>query len=134
MSTVTKEAVLDALRQVQDPDLHKDIVTLGFVRDIDIDGARVGFEIQLTTPACPAKEALEQAARDAVSGLPGVEEVAIDMTAQTPRLSQSVARLLAAGTTFRYRHTIRAATPRLSRCEPRQKQREIIVSTTPRYT
>lgn len=78
----TPEAVLDALRQVQDPDLHRDIVTLGFVKDIEIDGPKVSFKVQLTTPACPVKDILQQQAHDVVAALPGVEEVEVEMTAQ----------------------------------------------------
>ena len=62
MATVTEAAVLDALRAVKDPDLHKDIVTLGFVKDLRIDGDRVGFTIELTTPACPVKDLLRDQA------------------------------------------------------------------------
>ena len=48
--SVTKEAVLASLRAVQDPDLHKDIVTLGFVKEVEIQGGDVAFTIELTTP------------------------------------------------------------------------------------
>ena len=51
--SVSQEQVLAALRAVQDPDLHKDIVTLGFVKDVKIAGSEVDFTIELTTPACP---------------------------------------------------------------------------------
>src|SRR5574339_428158 len=81
-SAVTEAAVLDALRAVKDPDLHKDIVTLGFVKDLRIDGDRVGFTIELTTPACPVKDLLRDQARAAVSALPGVTSVDVQMTAQ----------------------------------------------------
>ncbi|MBL8142490.1 MAG: Mrp/NBP35 family ATP-binding protein [Acidobacteria bacterium] len=80
-SSLTESAVLDALRVVRDPDLHKDIVALGFVKDVRIDGGRVSFTIQLTTPACPVKDLLRDQARAAVSQLPGVTDVAIEMTA-----------------------------------------------------
>jgi ATP-binding protein involved in chromosome partitioning len=46
---VTREQVMDALRTIQDPDLHKDIVTLGFVKDLKVDGETVDFTIELTT-------------------------------------------------------------------------------------
>ena len=76
------EQVLDALRQVMDPDLHRDIVTLGFVKDLKIEGARVSFKIELTTPACPVKDLLHDQARAVVLALPGVEEVEAEMTAR----------------------------------------------------
>src|ERR1051326_6847889 len=55
MSRLTEKVVLDALRQIKDPDLHKDIVTLGFIKDLSINGGVVSFRIVLTTPACPVK-------------------------------------------------------------------------------
>jgi ATP-binding protein involved in chromosome partitioning len=75
-----KEAVLDALRTVKDPDLHKDIVTLNFIKDLKIDNDKVSFTIELTTPACPVKKDLEQWAREAVLKVSGVREVQIQMT------------------------------------------------------
>ncbi|MSQ23500.1 MAG: MRP family ATP-binding protein [Chloroflexi bacterium] len=77
---VTAEQVLDALRVVNDPDLHRDIVALGFVQQLAIEGPRVKFDIVLTTPACPVKGELHDQARSAVLGIPGVEDVAINMT------------------------------------------------------
>ena len=79
---VSEAAVLEALRAVKDPDLHKDIVALGFVKNLRLDGGRVGFTIELTTPACPVKDLMRDQARAAVSALPGVEMVDIEMTAQ----------------------------------------------------
>ncbi len=77
----TAPAVLDALRGVRDPDLHKDIVTLGFVKNLVVDGGRVAFTIELTTPACPVKDQMRDQARDLVSRVPGVTDVQIEMTA-----------------------------------------------------
>jgi ATP-binding protein involved in chromosome partitioning len=74
--------ILQALTAVKDPDLHKDIVKLGFVKDVAVDGGKVSFTIELTTPACPVKEQLKEQARTAVMQLPGVREVDITMTAQ----------------------------------------------------
>jgi ATP-binding protein involved in chromosome partitioning len=81
MGTTTEAAVLEALKAVKDPDLHKDIVTLGFVKQLKIDGGRVAFVIELTTPACPVKDLLRDQARAAVAALPGVRDVEIEMTA-----------------------------------------------------
>jgi ATP-binding protein involved in chromosome partitioning len=78
----TEAAVLDALRAVQDPDLHQDIVTLGFVKDLRICGDQVAFQIELTTPACPVKDLMKGQAERAVKALPGVASVAIEMTAR----------------------------------------------------
>jgi ATP-binding protein involved in chromosome partitioning len=82
---ITEQLVLDALRQIQDPDLHKDIVTLGFIKDLKIDGGIVSFRIVLTTPACPVKAEMESAARDLVGALPGVTAVAVTMDAEVPK-------------------------------------------------
>jgi len=81
MGAVSEAAVLEALRAVQDPDLHKDIVALGFVKELRVDGGRVGFTIELTTPACPVKDLMRDQAREAVSAVAGVTDVAIEMTA-----------------------------------------------------
>jgi ATP-binding protein involved in chromosome partitioning len=75
-------AVLDALKVVQDPDLHRDIVSLGFVKDLTIDHGRVAFTIELTTPACPVKDQMRDQARAAVARLPGVAEVDVRMSAR----------------------------------------------------
>ncbi len=84
MSQPTEAAVLDALRQVIDPDLHKDIVTLGFVTRTEIDGGRVAVTINLTTPACPVKDQLRDQARGLLEALPGVTDVEVEMTAVAP--------------------------------------------------
>ena len=81
MPTLTDAAVLDALRAVKDPDLHKDIVALGFVKNLRIDDTKVAFTIELTTPACPVKDLMRDQARAAVSAI-GASSVDIEMTAQ----------------------------------------------------
>jgi ATP-binding protein involved in chromosome partitioning len=78
---VTESAVLDALKVVNDPDLHRDIVSLGFIKHLAIDGGDVRLTIELTTPACPVKDQLRDQARAAVSRIPGVRNVAVEMTA-----------------------------------------------------
>ena len=79
--SVSQDQVLAALRAVQDPDLHKDIVTLGFVKDVKIAGSEVDFTIELTTPACPVKDQLKAEAEGIVRGLPGVTAARATMTA-----------------------------------------------------
>jgi ATP-binding protein involved in chromosome partitioning len=74
-------AVLEALRVVRDPDLHKDIVSLGFVKNLSVQGDRVAFTIELTTPACPVKDQMRDQARAAVLEIPGVASVDVTMTA-----------------------------------------------------
>src|SRR5713226_1646221 len=85
MSQVTEQLVFDALRQIKDPDLHKDIVTLGFIKDLKIDGGNVSFRIVLTTPACPVKAEMESAAREIVGAVPGVTSVTVTMDAEVPK-------------------------------------------------
>ena len=79
---VSETSVLDALRSVRDPDLHRDIVALKFVKDLRIEGDRVAFTIELTTPACPVKDQMRDQARAAVMQIPGVANVEVQMTAQ----------------------------------------------------
>ena len=79
--SVDQAAVLDALRAVQDPDLHRDIVSLGFVKDLSVQDGRVAFTIELTTPACPVKDSMREQARSAVARVPGVASVEVTMTA-----------------------------------------------------
>ena len=85
MTQLNEQLILDSLRQIKDPDLHKDIVTLGFIRDLKIDGGNVSFRIVLTTPACPVKAEMETAAKEIVSALPGVTNVAVTMDAEVPK-------------------------------------------------
>ncbi len=84
MNQITEQAVLDALRQIIDPDLHKDIVTLGFIKDLKIENADVSFRIVLTTPACPVKEQMETQAYELVGALAGVGNVKVTMDAEVP--------------------------------------------------
>ncbi|PYO70273.1 MAG: chromosome partitioning protein, partial [Gemmatimonadetes bacterium] len=82
MASVTEHEVLDALRGVRDPDLGRDIVSLGFVKDVQVAGGTVGFTIELTTPACPVRELMQRQARQAVAALPGVGVVEVAMTSR----------------------------------------------------
>src|SRR5574338_557139 len=81
-SAVTETAVLAALQSVRDPDLHRDIVTLGFVKNLSINEGQVSFTIELTTPACPVKDQMREQARAAVAAVPGVTGVYVQMSAQ----------------------------------------------------
>jgi ATP-binding protein involved in chromosome partitioning len=85
VSSPTKEQVLDALRQVQDPDLFKDIVSLGFVTRCEVADGVVDVVINLTTPACPVKEQMKAQAEQVVRALDGVREVTVEMTAEVKR-------------------------------------------------
>src|SRR5438552_4642026 len=85
MSQLNEGLVLDALRQIKDPDLHIDIVTLGFIKDLKIDGGDVSFRIVLTTPECPVREEIETSARELDSAIPGVNAVNVTMDAEVPK-------------------------------------------------
>jgi len=85
MSQLTEEQVLDSLKQIIDPDLHKDIVALGFIHDLKVEGGDVSFRIVLTTPACPVKEQMESQATEIVRGLGGVSNVNVTMDAEVPQ-------------------------------------------------
>ena len=64
---VTEQTILDALRVIEDPDFHKDIVTLGFVKDIKASEESISVRIVLTTPACPIKERFRAQAEEVLS-------------------------------------------------------------------
>ncbi|MDE3074065.1 MAG: Mrp/NBP35 family ATP-binding protein [Chloroflexota bacterium] len=85
MGLVSQEAVLAALRQVQDPDLHRDVVSLNMIRDLVIDEGKVTLRMVLTTPACPMKSQMEADARRALQGVPGVTEVNLRMDSEVPK-------------------------------------------------
>ena len=85
MSQLSEEIVLNSLKQIIDPDLKKDIVTLGFIHNLDVKGGDVSFTIMLTTPACPVKEQMEADAQRIVSALEGVTSVTVKMDAEVPQ-------------------------------------------------
>jgi ATP-binding protein involved in chromosome partitioning len=81
---ITQEIVTRALSQVQEPELHKDLVSLKMIRDLVVQDSVVSFTIVLTTPACPLKHQIEREARQAVMNIPGVAQVNIKMDATVP--------------------------------------------------
>src|SRR5271165_477143 len=91
---LTPDQILEALKVVVDPDLHVDIVTLGFVQDIRIDGESVSLKIELTTPACPVKDLLHEEARSAIAALDGVGSVNIEMTSRVRERQDKPADIL----------------------------------------
>ncbi|TMD29606.1 MAG: Mrp/NBP35 family ATP-binding protein [Chloroflexi bacterium] len=84
MTLLSEADILEALRHVQEPELGRDVVTLNMIKDIEIDGPRVAFTIELTTPACPLKDEIEREAGAAVRRL-GAEDVAITWRAMVRR-------------------------------------------------
>ena len=93
MSTLTEAAILDALRQVQEPELGRDIVTLEMVKNITIEGTAAAFTIELTTPACPLKDEIEGNTRAALSAI-GVSDVQITWGAMVRRAAPRQAEQL----------------------------------------
>ncbi len=81
---ISQDIILAALSKVQEPELHKDLVSLNMIRDIKIKGKKVSFTLMLTTPACPLRDRLQDEARQAVASLPGVADVDIKMDANVP--------------------------------------------------
>ncbi|QXV66198.1 Mrp/NBP35 family ATP-binding protein [Mucilaginibacter sp. 21P] len=80
---ITKEQVLQALSNVEEPDLKKDLVTLNMIQDIHIDGNKLAFAVVLTTPACPLKGLIENACRNAIAHFISKDvEVTVNMTSQ----------------------------------------------------
>ncbi|HEX8918782.1 MAG TPA: Mrp/NBP35 family ATP-binding protein [Chloroflexota bacterium] len=94
--SVTKDAVMDALRQIIDPDLHRDIVSLGMIKQLEIrpgnEGSHVSFTFELTTPACPVRDQFKSKAEAVVAAIPGVEIVAVNMTANVRQSTPSGAK------------------------------------------
>ncbi len=87
-----RQDVLAALGTIMDPDFQRDIVSLGFIKDLAIEGGAVSFAIELTTPACPIKDEFKAEAERVVMALPGVASVRVTMTAR-----KAPARKLARG-------------------------------------
>lgn len=83
-NVIDKDAVLKALSKVQEPELHKDLVSLNMIKDLEVHNDTVTFTIVLTTPACPLKSLIEKQARSAVQSIPGVNTVTIKMESNVP--------------------------------------------------
>ncbi|MBC8122119.1 MAG: Mrp/NBP35 family ATP-binding protein [Gemmatimonadaceae bacterium] len=81
---VQKQEILTALKPVQDPELHRSLVELDMIRNIEVQGGDVSFTLVLTTPACPLREMIVDECKKAVFGIEGVQHVDIEVTAETP--------------------------------------------------
>jgi ATP-binding protein involved in chromosome partitioning len=90
---LSPETILAALGKVQEPELHRDLVTLNMIRDLEIEGGAVRFTIVLTTPACPLRGRIEQEAKAAVLAVPGVKSVNIKMDSSVPNDGRMRGRL-----------------------------------------
>ncbi len=78
----TKEGVLEALKTVQDPEIHRDIVSLGMVKNLEVAGGKVTFTVELTTPACPLKDKIQGDCEKALAGIEGITGIEISFGAQ----------------------------------------------------
>ncbi|MBI4535412.1 MAG: iron-sulfur cluster carrier protein ApbC [Ignavibacteriae bacterium] len=86
MNKITESNILEALKVVKDPDLHRDIVTLNFVKNVNINDRDVSFTIELTTPACPVRDELKAASIRAIKdSIEGVGNVEVEMTSNVTR-------------------------------------------------
>ncbi len=83
MTEITREAVLAALSKVQEPELHQDLVSLGMIRDLKIEGSQVSFSVMLTTPACPLRGRIEKESREAVEAI-GASKVSVKLDSDVP--------------------------------------------------
>ena len=93
MPDLTESAVMEALRHVEDPELHRDIVSLDMVRDLKLDGSTVSMTLMLTTPACPLTESFKASVEDALLGIPGVQAAEVKLDAEVRSFRGATSRL-----------------------------------------
>jgi ATP-binding protein involved in chromosome partitioning len=82
---LNSHSVLEVLRPVEDPELRKSLVELNMIRNVKIDGGKVSFTLVLTTPACPLREFIVEDCKKAIKQLPGVTDIFVEVTAETPQ-------------------------------------------------
>lgn len=82
---LTESDIYEALRKVQDPDLHRDIVSLGMIQNVKIEGSKVSVDFVLTTPACPVRDELQEEARQALASLPDVKTAEVHMKSEVSK-------------------------------------------------
>lgn len=91
---VTEKAVRDALKEVQDPELGLDLVVLGLVYDIEVNGSDVKATISLTSPMCPVADQIVEQAHEAVAGVEGVDKAEVALTFDPPWTPERIAPLI----------------------------------------
>jgi metal-sulfur cluster biosynthetic enzyme len=84
MDTVTKDDVFEALHQVEDPELGMDVVDLGLVYDVEVEGPKVEVLHTLTSMGCPAGAMIQEDIQRVAAELPGVEDVEVELTFDPP--------------------------------------------------
>jgi metal-sulfur cluster biosynthetic enzyme len=97
----TKDEVVEALREVEDPELGMDIVELGLMYDVEVEGPKVKVIHSLTSIGCPAGPMIQEGIHDAAASVPGVEEVEVELTWDPPwtpeRMSEDAKFILGFG-------------------------------------
>ena len=91
---VTEKDIEKALRTVKDPELNLDLVVLGLVYEIEVDGADVKAWISLTTPLCPVAPQIVEDARSAIAAVEGVENAEVQLTFEPPWTPERIAPLI----------------------------------------
>jgi ATP-binding protein involved in chromosome partitioning len=95
MPEITKNDILNSLKRVNDPDLHKDLVTLNMVKNIKIEDKTVYAEVELTTPACPLKDKIKSDCVNAIkTDFPWLEKIEVAMSARVSSINQTVKEAL----------------------------------------
>jgi ATP-binding protein involved in chromosome partitioning len=84
-SNTLEEQIIEALKNVMDPELNRSLVELGMVKDVSANGGDVSLSVELTTPACPLKKQIEGDVREAVGAIPGVNTITVNMTSRVPQ-------------------------------------------------
>ncbi len=93
---VTEKDVRNALKTVKDPELNIDLVVLGLVYDIEVDGASVHTTISLTSPMCPVAGEIVENARTAILEVDGVDEAVVELTFEPPWTPERISPLIRA--------------------------------------
>lgn len=93
---VTEKAVLDALKTVKDPELNLNLVVLGLVYDVEVEGTHVHTRISLTSPMCPVAEEIVHMAEAAVLGVEGVETAKVQLTFDPPWTPERISPIIRA--------------------------------------
>jgi metal-sulfur cluster biosynthetic enzyme len=91
---LTEKDVMDALKTVKDPELNLNLVVLGLVYDVTVDGAHVDARISLTSPMCPVAEEIVRSAEEAVLGVEGVETAKVQLTFDPPWTPERISPLI----------------------------------------
>ncbi len=91
---VTEKDVLDALKTVKDPELNLNLVVLGLVYDVHVDGSHVHARVSLTSPMCPVAEEIIHRAEEAILGVEGVETAKVQLTFDPPWTPDRISPLI----------------------------------------